>query len=59
MSVVRVEKHPNGVRLHLGRRRWHHAHSGALCVAVGAWLIWTDRVDIAAAVANLRYARQR
>ena len=49
---LRVEQHPDGVRLHLGRWRWHHAHSGAGLILLGAWLIWGDRGDVQAWLAR-------
>ena len=43
---VRVEAHPNGRRLHVGRYRIHHYHSGAALIVLGSWWIYKDRADL-------------
>jgi hypothetical protein len=43
--LVRLERNSLGPRLHVGRWRIHHAHTGATLIALGAWLIFGDRRD--------------
>jgi hypothetical protein len=43
--LVRLEQHELGLRVHVGRWRVHHAHTGATLILLGIRLIWTDRRD--------------
>ena len=45
-SIIRIERHPLGARVRIGRWRIHHWHSGVSLIVLGGWWIYRDREDI-------------
>lgn len=46
MSVVRIDRHPNGPRFYAGPVRIHHWEVGVGLILLGVWLVVDDRSDL-------------
>lgn len=45
MITVNIDKHPDGARLYVLGRRVHHGAFGVALLAIGTWLVASDRRD--------------